>query len=44
MSVYRLHGEQLRYRGNIINFPQDVHEFTTQLLQDPSTLDVLVMR
>ena len=31
MSVYRLRGGQLGYHGNVINFPQDVHEFTTKL-------------
>lgn len=28
MSVYRLRGGQNGYRGNVINFPQDIHEFT----------------
>src|SRR5579859_7372235 len=28
MSVYRLRGGQNGYRGNVINFPQDIHGFT----------------
>ena len=44
MSVYRLRGGQHGYRGNVINFPQDVQEFTTHLPQNPSSLDVLVVR
>ena len=43
MSVYRLRGGQHGYRGNIINFPQDVQEFTTHLPRQPSTLNVLVV-
>ena len=31
MSVYKLRGGQHGYRGNVINFPQDVLEFTTKL-------------
>jgi len=31
MSVYRLRGGQYGYRGNVINFPQDVHELATRL-------------
>ncbi|CAG8456679.1 16504_t:CDS:2 [Cetraspora pellucida] len=44
MSVYKLHGGQYGYCGNVINFPQDVHEFTTHLLRSSSSLDVLVVR
>ena len=44
MSVYRLRGGQLGYRGNVINFSQDIQDFTTQLLRYPSSLDVLVVR
>src|SRR5579862_7106014 len=44
MSIYRLRGGQHGYRGNIINFPQDVQEFTTHLPRQPSTLNVLVVR
>ena len=32
VSVYCLRGGQYSYRGNVINFPQDVLEFTTHLL------------
>lgn len=44
ISVYRLRGGQHGYRGNVINFPQDVQEFTTSLPRQPSTLNVLVVR
>lgn len=44
MSVYRLRGGQLGYRGHVINFPQDVQEFTTRLPRYPSSLDVLIVR
>ena len=44
MSVYRLRGGQHGYRGNVINFPQDVQEFASRLPRDPSLLDVLVIR
>ena len=44
MSVYRLRGGQHGYRGNVINFPQDVQEFATYLPRNPSSLDVLVIR
>lgn len=44
MSVYRLRGGQHGYRGNVINFPQDVQEFTTHLPRHPSTLNVLIVR
>ena len=44
VSVYNLPGGQYAYRGNIINFPQDVQEFVTRLPRDPSSLDLLVVR
>ena len=44
MSVYRLRGGQLGYRGNVINFSQDIQDFTTQLPRHPLSLDVLVVR
>ena len=44
ISVYRLSGGQHEYRGNVINFPQDIKEFTTRLPRHPSTLEVLIMR
>ncbi|CAG8585309.1 10452_t:CDS:2, partial [Racocetra fulgida] len=43
MVVYRLRGEQYGYRGNIINFPQDIEEFTTRLLWHPSSLNMLIV-
>ncbi|CAG8559029.1 9051_t:CDS:10, partial [Scutellospora calospora] len=44
MVVYRLCGGQYGYRGNIINFPQDIEEFTTCLPRHPSSLNVLIVR
>src|SRR6185436_3185858 len=44
MSVYRLRGGQHGYRGNVINFPQNVKEFATHLPQSPLQLDVLIVR
>src|SRR5438270_9193290 len=44
VSVYCLRGGQYAYRGNVINFPQDVLEFTTRLPRRPSSLDVLLVR
>src|SRR6266498_1313762 len=44
ISVYRLSGGQHGYRGNVINFPQDIKVFTTRLPRHPSTLEVLIMR
>ena len=44
MTVYRLQGGQTEYRENVINFPQDVQEFTNQLSRHPSTLNVLMIR
>ncbi|GBB96110.1 hypothetical protein RclHR1_26870001 [Rhizophagus clarus] len=42
MSVYRLQGEQHEYRENVINFPQDVQEFTTHLPHHLSSLNILI--
>ncbi|CAG8720803.1 17500_t:CDS:2 [Cetraspora pellucida] len=44
ISVYCLRGGQYTYKGNVINFPQDVHEFAIRLPRQPSSLDVLVVR
>lgn len=44
ISVYCLRGGQYAYRGNVINFPQDVLEFTTRLPRHPPLLDILVVR
>ena len=44
ISVYRLRGGQHGYRGNVINFPQDVQEFATHLPLHLTLLDVLVIR
>ncbi|CAG8555855.1 17156_t:CDS:2 [Racocetra fulgida] len=42
--VYCLREGQYAYKRNVINFPQDVHEFVTHLPRHPSSLDVLVVR
>jgi len=44
ISVYTLPGGQHAYRGNIINFLQDVQEFVTRLPRDPSSLNLLIVR
>jgi hypothetical protein len=44
MTVYRLRGGQTGYKGNVINFPQDIQEFTKRLPRHPSSLDVLLIR
>src|SRR2546423_12854221 len=44
ITVYQLRGGQTGYRENVINFPQDINEFTKRLPQHPSTLDVLVIQ
>jgi hypothetical protein len=44
MSVYKLRGGQYGYRGNVINFPQDIHEFATRLPRHPLSLEVLIVR
>ena len=41
--VYYLCGSQYAYRGNVINFPQDVLEFTTRLPCRPLS-DVFLVR
>ncbi|CAG8833775.1 10296_t:CDS:2, partial [Gigaspora margarita] len=43
VSVYNLHGGQYAYRGNVINFPQDMQEFATRLPHHPSSLDILIV-
>ena len=44
MLVYRLREGQHGYYGNVINFSQDVQEFTTHFSQNSSSLDVLIIR
>jgi hypothetical protein len=44
IMVYRLRGGQNGYRGNVINFHQDIQEFTNRLPRSPSSLDILVVR
>ena len=44
MSIYRLCGGQYGYRGNVVNFPQDICEFATWLPQHPLSLEVLIIQ
>src|ERR1043165_3746543 len=44
ISVYCLYDGQYAYRGNVINFPQDVLEFAMHLPRRSSSLNVLVVR
>src|SRR4051794_7740175 len=42
--IYRLRSEQHRYHENVINFSWDIHEFTTRLLRQQSSLDIFVIQ
>jgi len=44
VSVYKLHGGQHGYHENVINFAQDIREFTTRLSCHLSSLDILIIR
>ena len=44
VSVYKLPRGQYAYQENVINFSQDVKEFITHLLRDPSLLDLLIVQ
>ena len=44
MSIYRLPHGQYSYSGHVINLPQDVGSFATNLPRLPSELDVIVVR
>ena len=44
ISIYQLRGGQNEYRGNVINFSQDIEEFITRLPWVPSSLEVLIVR
>lgn len=45
ISVYRVNGNQFAYRGQVINFPQDVAEFLTWLPYRPHSLSsILIVR
>ena len=43
-TVYRLPHGQYRYRGHVINLPQDVASFTTSLPRHPNDLDIVIVR
>ncbi|RGB28577.1 hypothetical protein C1646_767654 [Rhizophagus diaphanus] len=43
MSVYRLREKQHGYQENVINFSQNVQEFTLKFPRHPSLLDVLII-
>ncbi|RIB00232.1 hypothetical protein C2G38_2235069 [Gigaspora rosea] len=44
LTVYKLQGGQLGYRGNVIHFAQDIQKFITKLTRNPSTIDTLNIR
>ena len=44
MSIYRLPHGQYGYSGHVINLPQDVASFASNLPRLPSELDVIVVR
>ncbi|CAG8737283.1 1316_t:CDS:2 [Cetraspora pellucida] len=44
VSVYNLHRGQYAYRGNIINFPQDLQGFVTCLSHHLSSLSMLIIQ
>src|SRR4051812_1917964 len=44
MSIYRLRGGQTGYKGNVINFPQNIQEFTTRLPWHPLSLEILLVQ
>jgi hypothetical protein len=44
VSVYKLRGGQHGYRENVINFAQDIREFTTHLPRHSSSLDIFIIR
>ncbi|CAG8536723.1 15389_t:CDS:2 [Cetraspora pellucida] len=44
LTVYKLQGGQLGYRGHVINFAQDIQELITKLPRNPSMIDTLIIR
>ncbi|CAG8798189.1 11989_t:CDS:2, partial [Gigaspora margarita] len=44
VSVYNLCGGQYVYRGNVINFSQNMQKFATRLPYHPSLLDMLIVQ
>ncbi len=44
MSVYRLPHGQHGYKGHVINLPQDITAFATNLPRIPKELDILIVR
>ena len=44
MCVYRKHGSQRRYRGHVLNLPQDIQSFLNRLPSHVSDLPILVVR
>ncbi len=44
MSIFYLPHGQYRYKGHVINLPQDITTFATSLPRRPSDLDILLVR
>ena len=43
LSVFRIQGQQFKYSGNVINFPQDVQGFAQSLPHNPANIAGLVL-
>ena len=43
LSVFRIQGQQFKYSGNVINFPQDVQGFAQSLPHNPANISGLVL-
>ncbi|MCG8622691.1 MAG: hypothetical protein MJE68_11945 [Proteobacteria bacterium] len=44
MTIYRKHGGQRRYRGHVVNLPQDIQGFLDRLPANVSNLPLLLVR
>ena len=44
MCVYTKHGGQYRYKGNVVNVPQDVQSFVNPLPRQTQDVPVIVVR
>ena len=44
MPIYRKHGGQRRYKGHVLNLPQDIQGFLNSLPANVSDLPILVIR
>ncbi len=44
ITIYYLQGRQNKYRGNIINFFQDIQGFVNLLSHNPISFDIIIVR